>query len=167
VRYYEAVYIAHPNIEQDNLSKLIEETKAILKKRGGELLYEEIMGKKRLAYPVQKQRFGTYVLLQFQGDGAGNAPLNQDFELNDNVLAHMIVRIEKDEVREARAEASEETSATAERQELKTEVAESTDPTEVEDIAQPESTAEELETPEEEESLPSEEKELEPEITEE
>ncbi|MFC1543616.1 30S ribosomal protein S6, partial [Candidatus Neomarinimicrobiota bacterium] len=67
-----------------------------------------VMGKRRLAYPVQKQRFGTYVLLQFQGDGTGNARLNQDLELKENILAHMIVRIDKEEVREAREETSKE-----------------------------------------------------------
>ena len=108
MRYYEAIYIAHPSLEQEDLTKLIEETKGMLKKRGGELVYEEVLGKKRLAYPVQKQRFGTYVLLQFSGDGTGNARLTQDMELNDNILAHMVVRIEEDEVRETRADVSAE-----------------------------------------------------------
>lgn len=101
MRYYEAIFIAQPNLEQEGLTALIEEAKDLLKKHGGELLYEEIMGKRRLAYPIQKQHFGTYVLLQFQGDGAGNARLNQDLELKENILAHMIVRIDKEEVREA------------------------------------------------------------------
>jgi len=48
------------------------------------------------------------VLLQFRGEGAGNARLNQDLELKDNILAHMIVRIDEEEVREARREAFEE-----------------------------------------------------------
>ena len=104
MRYYEAIYIAHPNLEQEGLTKLIDETKSILEKRGGEILYEEVLGKKRLAYSIQKQRFGTYVLIQFRGDGSGNARLNQDLELLDNILAHMVVRIDEDDVQEARAE---------------------------------------------------------------
>lgn len=122
MRYYEAIYIAHPNLEQEALSRLIEETKGMLKKRGGELLHEEIMGKKRLAYPIQKQRFGTYLLLQFRGDGMGNVRLNQDLELNDNILAHMIVRIEADEIRETRTEASKEDLVSVEGQEPAAEV---------------------------------------------
>ena len=108
MRYYEAIFIVQPNLEQNELYKLIGETKNMLEKRDSELLYEEVMGKRRLAYPIQKQRFGTYVLLQFRGDGAGNARLNQDLELKDNILAHMIVRIDEEEVREARREASKE-----------------------------------------------------------
>ena len=101
MRYYEAIYIVHPNLEQEELDQLIGNTKALVEKRDGELLYEENLGKKRLAYPVQKQRFGTYIMLQFRGDGVGNARLNQDLELEEKILAHMIVRIEEDEVREA------------------------------------------------------------------
>lgn len=108
MRYYEAIFIVQPNLEQNELYKLIGETKNMLEKRDGELLYEEVMGKRRLAYPIQKQRFGTYVLLQFRGDGAGNARLNQDLELKENILAHMIVRIDEEEVREARREVFEE-----------------------------------------------------------
>lgn len=104
MRYYEAIYIAHPNLEQEGLTKLVDETKSVLEKRGGEILYEEVLGKKRLAYSIQKQRFGTYVLIQFRGDGSGNARLNQDLELIDNILAHMVVRIEEEDVLEARAE---------------------------------------------------------------
>ncbi len=108
MRYYEAIFIVQPNLEQNELYKLIGETKNMLEKRDSEILYEEVMGKRRLAYPIQKQRFGTYVLLQFRGDGAGNARLNQDLELKDNILAHMIVRIDEEEVREARREVSKE-----------------------------------------------------------
>ncbi len=104
MRYYEAIYIVHPNIEHEELDKLIGSTKASVEKRKREILYVENLGKKRLAYPIQKQRFGTYIMLQFRGDGAGNARLNQDLELEEKILAHMIVRIEEDEVREARPE---------------------------------------------------------------
>ena len=104
MRYYEAIYIVHPNIEHEELDKLIGNTKASVEKRNREILYVENLGKKRLAYPIQKQRFGTYIMLQFRGDGAGNARLNQDLELEEKILAHMIVRIEEDEVREARVE---------------------------------------------------------------
>ncbi len=106
MRHYEAIFIVQPNLEHDGLSRLIDETKDMFEKRGGEILYKEVMGKKRLAYPIQKQRFGTYVLLQFQGDGTGNTRLNKDLELKDDILAHMIVRIDEDEIREAAVEAA-------------------------------------------------------------
>ena len=104
MRYYEMIYIANPNLEDEDLSRLVGVTKDILKKRSGELLYDEVMGKKRLAYPVEKQRYGTYILLQFKGDGLGNVQLNRDLELNEDILAHMIVTIDEEDVRQAKVE---------------------------------------------------------------
>lgn len=166
MRYYEAIFIAQPNLEQDELVKLIEETKGMLDKRGGELLYEEMMGKKRLAYPIQKQRFGTYVLLQFRGDGAGNARLNQDLDLKDNILAHMIVRIDEEEVREARVEAFEEDLKAPAGEELAVKVEDEV-PVAVDDEQdQAESEAEQEEAPPDEQGSPSGEEHLEPETKE-
>lgn len=108
MKYYEAIYIAHPNLEDSGLAKLVEATKGAINKRGGEIVYEEVMGKKRLAYPIEKQRFGTYVLLQFTSEGAKNVQLNQDIELMDNVLAHMIVSIDADDVYEEKSEHTSE-----------------------------------------------------------
>jgi small subunit ribosomal protein S6 len=124
VRYYEAIYIVHPNLEDEGLNKLVDGTKSMLKKRGGEVVYEEVLGKKRLAYSIQRQRFGTYVLIQFRGDGSGNARLNQDLELHDDILAHMIVRIDDHEVRgtsEEKAELSEDAPAEVEQKDEKDE----------------------------------------------
>jgi len=165
VRYYEAIFIAQPNLEHDELSRLIDETRDMFEKRGGEILYKEVMGKKRLAYPIQKQRFGTYVLLQFQGDGTGNTRLNKDLELKENILAHMIVRIDEDEIREAAVEAAdtkEELKADTGEEPAAKSVDETSEPVvEEQDEAEPKSDQEE--SPSDEQSPPTEEENLEPE----
>jgi small subunit ribosomal protein S6 len=104
VSYYETIFIAHPNLEDAGITKLVDETKKMVANRGGELVYEEVMGKKRLAYMIEKQRFGTYVLLQFKGDAIDHPRLSRDLEIKDEVLAHMMVSIDADEVREVREE---------------------------------------------------------------
>jgi small subunit ribosomal protein S6 len=170
VRYYEAIYIVHPNLEDEGLTKLVNETKDMLKKREGEVVYEEVLGKKRLAYSIQRQRFGTYVLLQFRGDGSGNARLNQDLELYDDILAHMIVRIDEDEVRgtsEEKAELSEDTSAKVEQKDEADEADEVVEVEESEMETEGETTEAEAEAAAEEttadEDASSENEELEPE----
>ncbi len=168
MRYYEAIFIAQPNLEHNELSRLIDETKDMFEKRGGEILYKEVMGKKRLAYPIQKQRFGTYVLFQFQGDGTGNALLNKDLELKDDILAHMIVRIDEDEIRKAGMEATDtekELEAAAGKEPVaKTEDEMSEPVIDEQDEAEPESDQEE--SPPDEQNPPSGEEDLEPEAKE-
>jgi len=168
VRYYEAIFIVQPNLEHDEVSRLIDETKDMFEKRGGEILYKEVMGKKRLAYAIQKQRFGTYVLFQFQGDGTGNARLNKDLELKDNILAHMIVRIDEDEIRKAGIEAAdteEELMVDAGEEPAAESEEETSEPVvEEQDEAEPQSDQEE--SPADEQSPPSGEENLEPEAKE-
>ena len=53
-----------------------------------------------MAYPISKQKFGTYVLIQFKGDGAGNNDFSVDLENNSNVLRHMIINIDESEIKE-------------------------------------------------------------------
>ena len=94
MRYYEAVYIAHPSIEQEDLPKLIEETKTILAKRGGELLYEEVMGKKSLAYPIQKIHKAHYVLMNIECNQEALDELTSAFRFNDAILRNMVLKMD-------------------------------------------------------------------------
>jgi small subunit ribosomal protein S6 len=102
VKYYEAMIVVHPNIEEAGLTKITNDIKGLIAKRGGEIVYTEDMGKRKLAYPVEKQRFGTYLLIQYTGDGVGNSRMLLDLEHKDNVLAQMIVKIREQDVREER-----------------------------------------------------------------
>ena len=56
-----------------------------------------IWGKKKLAYPMQGHKYGTYILVHYQG---GNKDKLDEFDswlkLSDLVIRHMIVRIEKE-----------------------------------------------------------------------
>lgn len=109
MNYYEAIFIVHPALEDSALAQLVRETKEIFIKRGSDIIYDEEMGKKRLAYPIEKQRFGTFYLFHFKSDGQQNVQINRDLEHKDNILAHMIVRIEEDEVRQVKPESEAET----------------------------------------------------------
>ncbi len=109
MKNYEAIFIVHPALEDAALAHLVQETKDIFKKRGSDIVYDEEMGKKRLAYPIDKQRFGTYYLFHFKSEGQQNVQINRDLEHKDNILAHIIVRIEEDEVRQPKPEAEGET----------------------------------------------------------
>ena len=60
------------------------------------LINHRVWGKKRLAYPIEKQKYGSFILMQFEG---GNQSKMVDFDtwmkLNDSVLRHMIVGLEQ------------------------------------------------------------------------
>ena len=65
MNFYETLYIIHPALEAGRLKDIIMGVEDSLKKMGGEPLAVELWGKRKLAYFIDKQKYGTYVLVQY------------------------------------------------------------------------------------------------------
>jgi small subunit ribosomal protein S6 len=95
MRYYETIYIVDPNLENLVLDKTMDEISKELEKTESKLINHRIWGKKRLAYQIDKQKYGTYVLLQFE---EGNQEKMIDFstwmKLNNSIIRHMTVLLD-------------------------------------------------------------------------
>ena len=98
MNYYETLFIVHPALESGRLKDIITGVEDNLKKLGGNQLSIELWGKKKLSYLIDKQKYGTYVLLQFSGEGKGNGELAVELEHNPNILAYLTTSIEEGEV---------------------------------------------------------------------
>ncbi len=98
MRYYETMYIVHPALEAGRLKDLIDFVNGTLKDKGNEVLYNELWGKKKLSYFIDKQRYGTYILVQYKGDGINNNEFNMELEHNANILAYLTTSIEESNV---------------------------------------------------------------------
>ena len=95
MNYYETLYIIHPALDAGRVKEIVLSVNKILEENGGKTESLDVWGKKKLAYEIDKQKYGTYVLLQFTGDGSGNSKLNMELEHNPNVLAYLTIKIEK------------------------------------------------------------------------
>ena len=98
MRYYETMYIVHAALEAGRLKDLIKLINSLLTDKGCEVLYNELWGKKKLAYFIDKQKYGTYILVQFKSDGSGNSSFNMELEHNPNVLAYLTTQIEQNNI---------------------------------------------------------------------
>ena len=96
--YYETMYIAHPALESGRLKDLILSVEKSLHTLGGETCAINVWGKKKLAYAINKERYGMYILFQFKNDGASNKEFNLGLEHNANVLAYLTTKIEEEGV---------------------------------------------------------------------
>ena len=65
MKFYETLYILHPALESGRLKDIILDIESMLKNNGGDVVSTDIWGKKKLAYLIDKQKYGTYVLIQF------------------------------------------------------------------------------------------------------
>ena len=98
MNYYETLYIIHPALDAGRIKEMVLSVNETLEKTGGSVATIDVWGKKKLAYEIDKQKYGTYVLVQFTGDGSGNANFNVELEHNPNVLAYLTIKIEEHKI---------------------------------------------------------------------
>ena len=90
--FYETLYIVDPNLENKSLEKTMDEIGKELEKTKSKVINHRLWGKKRLAYSIERQKYGSYVLIQFEG-GDQQKMIEYDtwMRLNNSVLRHMTV----------------------------------------------------------------------------
>jgi small subunit ribosomal protein S6 len=159
MRYYETLYIVNPNLENEALDITMGEIGTELEKSKSKLINHRVWGKKRLAYQIENQKYGSFILMQFEGGEQDQMnEFNTWMKLNNSVLRHMTVALdEKPEVHEEEVKeesASEETTETPATKEAPAE-AEASEETESESLE--EATAETDENESNDESEDSEE----------
>lgn len=60
----------------------------------GEVLVSRLWEERRLAYPIEGQRKGTYWLTYFRVDGRRLTELKRNCQVNDNILRCLFLRVE-------------------------------------------------------------------------
>ena len=98
MNYYEIVYIVHPALQAGHLDDIISQVNKKITNLNGKILYQDNWGKKKLSYLIQKQKYGTYVLIQCMIDGNSINEISSDFELNTNILRHLVSKIDENDV---------------------------------------------------------------------
>ena len=95
MRYYELLYIVNPNFEDDKAKNIIDEIGSEIEKHGVSIINHQVWGKKRLAYPIKKNKYGIYILLHFSAE---KFDFLIEFErfliLNKAVIRHQVVKLD-------------------------------------------------------------------------
>ncbi len=94
MRSYELVFIIHPELDGDGLTDAIDTVKGLVERSGGKVTQVEPWGLRRLAYPIQDQWEGQYVLMQLDLEPQSVAELERGLKLTEPVMRHLIVRVE-------------------------------------------------------------------------
>ena len=97
MNYYEILYIVNPNFERKKIDDAMKEIEDRLKKTKSKIINHVIWGKKKLAYPIQNHKYGTYIMAHYNGgDKNGLDEFNSWLKLSDLVIRHMIVRLDSE-----------------------------------------------------------------------
>ena len=104
MNFYETMYIIHPALQAGRLEDMIDSVHKKIDSLDGKRLYSDNWGKKKLSYAIDKQKYGTYVLMQFSMDALNVKELSNEFEHNSNILRYLTNRIEETDVLESKEE---------------------------------------------------------------
>ena len=86
------MYILHPRLDEEGISSNIERVTRWITAAGGEVLETTPWGRRRLAYPIQKQIEGFYVLQRFRIPPNAVSDLDRNLKLNEDIMRHLIFR---------------------------------------------------------------------------
>lgn len=88
---YETIYILHPTVDADTAEKVQSRVAEVVGQASGKIVKVEGWGRRRLAYPVAKQRRGVYVYLKYLGGGGLVQEIERNLKLSDVVLKFQTV----------------------------------------------------------------------------
>lgn len=88
---YELLSIVSNQYTDDEVLKISEQVSSEITNAGGTVIKSQVIGKIRLAYPIKKQRHGTYVLNYFDAEPSSVETLSRKLKLTDELLRHTII----------------------------------------------------------------------------
>jgi len=92
---YENVFIARQDISGAQVDQLADSFTQLIAEQGGQVKKREYWGLRNLAYRMNKNRKGHYILFNIEAPPAAIAELERTMRINEDVLRYLTLRIEK------------------------------------------------------------------------
>ncbi len=94
-RLYEIIFIIRSTIADDAVLKTIDKVKATVERGSGEIVLVENMGRKKMAYEVQKEKKGVYILMHFKGKGSMVFDVERTCRLEESIIKFITVKLNR------------------------------------------------------------------------
>ena len=94
MRKYELVCVVHPDLDETAFNGVIDKVKGWIAEAGGTIDKVDVWGRRRLAYPIKKQREGQYVLFNTSMPNTASTALDQNLRFLEPVIRYMITLVE-------------------------------------------------------------------------
>jgi len=98
VRQYETAFLISPNMPEEETEKIILQMADIVSEKKGKMIKQDVWGKRKLAYPIQKFEEAIYVFFHYEGEPGIPTELERRFKQTESVLRFLTVRKETEEV---------------------------------------------------------------------
>jgi small subunit ribosomal protein S6 len=96
MRNYEIMFIVNPNTQEDEVDKINSQIENVITAGGGQIVKMEKMGKRKLAYEIDRHRDGHYILFVIAANGDIVKECERRLRVMDPVIRYITVRTDDD-----------------------------------------------------------------------
>ncbi len=95
MRRYELMLVLRPDLADDRTQAVIDRTTRAITGAGGQIVKVAPWGRRRLAYPIEHHREGSYHIVLFDAPAEAIAELERGLLITEEVLRHLVTRVER------------------------------------------------------------------------
>ena len=111
MREYELVMVLSPEATEAEAKETVKSISDAIADGGGSISQQDNWGVKRLAYPIQRFIEGNYFVTRCTMEAQAAVSLNETLNSAQDVLRHLVIKLEKSEIAAMEAQAERERAA--------------------------------------------------------
>jgi small subunit ribosomal protein S6 len=92
MRRYELMLVLRPDAPDERASAVIDRTTRYVVAAGGQIVKVAPWGRRRLAYPIDRYREGSYHIVVFESPAEAIAELERSLQITEEVLRYLVTR---------------------------------------------------------------------------
>jgi small subunit ribosomal protein S6 len=92
VRRYELMLVLRPDAPDERAAAVIDRTTRHVVASGGQIVKVAPWGRRRLAYPIDRYRDGSYHIVVFEAPPEAIAELERSLQITEDVLRYLVTR---------------------------------------------------------------------------
>lgn len=95
MRRYELMLVLRPDAPDERASAVIDRTTRYVVASGGQIIKVAPWGRRRLAYPIDRYREGSYHIVVFESPAEAIVELERSLQITEDVLRSLVTRVIK------------------------------------------------------------------------
>ncbi len=95
MRRYELMLVIRPDVADDKSQAIVDRTTRGLVTSGGQIVKVAPWGRRRLAYPIDRHREGSYHIILFEAPSEAIVELEHTLLITEEVLRHLVTRVDR------------------------------------------------------------------------
>jgi len=96
--FYEQLVLLLPTLSEDEVQDAVKKISSFIVENGGEILKVDNWGKRKLAYKLNRQTMGYYVLFVFKAPSSVIKKIEEFYKVYDPIFKFMVIKLTKHQI---------------------------------------------------------------------